>query len=140
MTSGASYCAVENILNHDATKPTAAEPLGTPFPGHGVWNEDDLPNWIGHLITNYRPGPRYAPPDQPHQPGSADDQSAEWIDHPLLVNDYAKGGDTVMGVARQIQSVYLPGLGTNPAEARWTANDTLFSELVFVHHTLRFLV
>ena len=140
MTSGASYCAIENILNHDATKPTAAEPLGTPFPGPGVWNEKDLPNWVGHLITNYRPGPRYMPPKQPHQPGKSDDQSPEWLDHPLLVNDYAKGGDTVAGVARQIQSVYLPGLGTNPAAAPWTADGTLFSELVSALHTSTSLV
>jgi hypothetical protein len=119
---------VDSGLDHDESKQNAADPLGLPFPG--LWNDPDKPNWVGHLITKFRPGPRYRPPKKPHKAGKLKDQSKEWIAHPLLVHDYARAGDTLGGVGQQIQNLFLPGLGKKPAKAPWTAEDTLFGELV----------
>ena len=45
---------------------------------------------------------------------------------PLLVYDYAMGGDAVRGLAIQARKISLPGLASKPAAAPWTADDTLF--------------
>lgn len=128
---------MEYSSKHDESKPSAGNPLGVYYPGsenYGLWNEPDQPNWVGHLITKYRPGPRYTPPEEPSIPGRWDDQSQDWIENPLLVNDYAMGGDTVHGVVRQVETMYLPGLGKNPPKAPWTAEETLFG--MSVHRIL----
>ncbi|KAF9484721.1 hypothetical protein BDN70DRAFT_872259 [Pholiota conissans] len=125
---GDSFSSVDYVLDYDETKPNAADPLGLPFPGsneYGLWNEPDLPNWVGHLITKFRPGPLYTPP-KPHTAGKLRDQSDEWKANPLLVYNYAKGGDTLDGVSRQVQNLFLPGLGKKPAGTPWTAEETLF--------------
>ncbi|EAU88508.1 hypothetical protein CC1G_04214 [Coprinopsis cinerea okayama7 len=100
-----------------SSHPTAQHPLGTPFPG-STFNEEDLPNWVGHLITKYCPAPRYDP--------STDDQEDGFADDPLLVYNYARGGDQVSGVARQIRRLFLPIVGTKPEWAPWSENDSLF--------------
>ncbi len=63
-----------------------------------------------------------------------DDQSQDWIENPLLVNDYAMGGDTVRGVVRQVRRMYLPGLGQNSPKAPWTAEGAIFG--AYVHRIL----
>ena len=128
---------MEYSSEHDESKPSAGNPLGVYYPGsnnYGLWNEPDQPNWVGHLITKYRPGPRYTPPEEPCIPGRWDDQSQDWIENPLLVNDYAMGGDTVHGVVRQVRRMYLPGLGKNTTKAPWTAEGALFG--AYVHRIL----
>jgi len=117
--SGDSYSAVE--LTDGEDKPTAANPLGVEFPGH-TWNEIDKPNWVGHLITKYTPGPRF----KPGQPLSK--QDPQWAKSPLLVHDFARGGDTVDGVRRQVERSFVPDLGKKPKRAPGTATDSLFGE------------
>jgi len=96
---------------------TALQPLGVPFPG-STWNEPDLPNWVGHLITKYFPRSRFTPGDV--------EQDAVYMKRPLLVYDYAKGGDTVTGVRHQIQSKFLPNVGQKPDWASWSSDKSLF--------------
>lgn len=127
LSSGDSYSAVTHG-EHDAITSTPNDPLGCGFPGDGVWTEIHLPNWVGHLITKYRPGPKYSPPktdadDEDDNASSEDEQ--EWVDNPLLVHDYARGGDVIDGVKRQIERCFLPKLGAR-TEIQWTAEETLF--------------
>lgn len=49
----------------------------------------------------------------------------EWTDNPLLVHDYARGGDIMDGVKRQIERCFLPKLGAR-TEIQWMAEGTLF--------------
>ncbi|PPQ87976.1 hypothetical protein CVT25_001055 [Psilocybe cyanescens] len=113
---GDSYSSVE-FLN-DEERPSATDPLGIDFPGL-TYNESGLPNWVGHLITKYCPEPRYNPENR-------DKQTEAWNNSPLLVHDYAKGGQTVAGVQSQIANLFLPTLGKKPKWAPWTAQETLF--------------
>ncbi|KAF8163361.1 hypothetical protein B0H34DRAFT_795080 [Crassisporium funariophilum] len=113
---GDSYSSVQ-VMYSDKAKPSTTHPLGVPFPGF-TYNEDELPNWVGHLISKYTPGPRFDP--------TKSAQDDEYLKSPLLVHDYASGGDTVAGVRRQIQHSFLPGVGTRPAWAPWTTTDSLF--------------
>jgi hypothetical protein len=76
-----------------------------------MWNEDDAPNWVGHLISKYWPEPRYKPNE---------DQTDEYKASPLLVYDFAVGGDTVQGVAAQVTQRFLPG------QLDWTSDNSLF--------------
>ncbi|KAK7054762.1 hypothetical protein VNI00_003225 [Paramarasmius palmivorus] len=82
--------------------PNASKPLGVDFPGvnGAMWNEAGTPNWVGHLITQYAPEPRY----NPH----ATVQDKAYRENPLLVYDYAIGGNTMSGVEFQIQTYFLP--------------------------------
>ncbi|KAL6305258.1 hypothetical protein BKA93DRAFT_896374 [Sparassis latifolia] len=85
------------LSNH----PTVEDPLGVDFPGYG-FVEPGAANWVGHLITNY-------------------------ANHkPLLVYDYAVGGDDVSGVRKQVQVRFLPRLGEKPDWAPWLGSNTLF--------------
>lgn len=54
---------------------------------------------------------------------SVDEQ--EWMNDPLLVHDYARGGDIIDGVKRQVERCFLPKLGAR-TEIQWTAEETLF--------------
>lgn len=83
-----------------------------------TWAEADKPNWVGHLITKYCPHPRFDP--------AKEEQSQEYRDHALLVYNYARGGDKVDGVQRQIQRFFLPKVGKKPEWAPWNADNTLF--------------
>ncbi|KAF9814905.1 hypothetical protein IEO21_04849 [Rhodonia placenta] len=81
--------------------PTEDQPLGVEFPGV-TWSGPDASNWVGSLITEY-------------------------ITHgPVLVYDYAVGGDTVAGVHDQIRIGFLPEVGKRPEWAPWSPTDTLF--------------
>lgn len=40
------------------------------------------------------------------------------------------GGDTVPGLAIQVRNRFLRGIGSKPATAPWTADNTLFGEYV----------
>ena len=153
--SGDSYSSVDDFQT--TVKPDADKPLGVPFPGV-TWNEPQRPNWVGHLLTKYCPEPRYRPsdganygkcryfPDRsiytnsfPHfQDCPVGDKEAQdaWAKSPLLVHDYAKGGDRVPGVRHQIQDLFLPGVGTKPSWAAWTATETLFGECLFSSPTI----
>lgn len=98
--SGASYCAVG--YNPDLHTPSAEKPLGIEFPGAAVsWQEPGTPNWVGYLITKYLAG-----------------------SEPILVYDFAVGGDVAMGVKRQVQLMNEKLLKPEPP---WTADNSLFS-------------
>ncbi|KAJ3506657.1 hypothetical protein NLJ89_g6751 [Agrocybe chaxingu] len=112
--SGDSYSDVGYWSGH----PTPYEPLAVPFPGK-TYAEPDLPNWVGHLITKYCPSPRYCP-DLPDE-----EQDEEYVESPLLIYDYAVGGNTVSGIAFQIDNVFLPSLKETPVP-QWCGTDTLF--------------
>lgn len=99
--SGDSYSAVGYVAGR-SLRPRDEEPLGIAFPGN-TYAEPQRPNWVGHLVTNYS------------------------INGPLLVYDYAVGGDDVSGVGRQIQDMFLPRVGKKPSWAPWSSLDTLFS-------------
>ncbi|KAG6917967.1 hypothetical protein DXG01_017151 [Tephrocybe rancida] len=98
-------------------KSTAQHPLGVPFPGF-TWNEKDLPNWVGHLITKYFPRPRFVA-------GQGATQDPVYVESPLLVYDYAVGGDTIAGVGRQIRR-FLRVVGQMPEWAPWSFDNSLF--------------
>ncbi|KAF8910985.1 hypothetical protein CPB84DRAFT_1672002 [Gymnopilus junonius] len=116
---GDSYSAVQftpRVPGNSAGRPTAQQPLGVEFPGY-TFNEDGLPNWVGHLISKHCPEPRFNPNGE---------QGEEWIKSPLLVHDYAKGGDIVQGIQRQFERLFLPDLSKRPDWAPWTESQTLF--------------
>lgn len=165
--------------------PSEVHPFGLPFPGI-TYNEPDLPNWVGHLLTKYAAGARYkwnpeksqeqldnvllgeekkkqqpVPENSPswvirslkfvgkgnskRRGNKADDldnrkaaeklleadQDQEYLDRPLLAFVYAKGGDTVVGVKRQIQRQFLPNAGVRPGWATWGRADSLFSKPLY---------
>jgi len=102
---GDSYSAIHGVVPMK-TLPDATDekPLGIEWPGIG-WAEPGSPIWVAHLVASTQ--------KQNKQP-------------PLLVYDYAMGGDTVRGLAIQARKRFLPGLASKPAAAPWTADDTLF--------------
>ncbi|KAJ8699792.1 hypothetical protein PTI98_002879 [Pleurotus ostreatus] len=89
---GDSYSSVRDAIQ--TPEPTPNLPLGTEWPGF-TWNEPDLPNWVGHLLTKYAPGPKYNP--------TADQQDEAYLAAPLLAYDYAIGGATYSGVRHQVE-------------------------------------
>ncbi|KAF8077883.1 hypothetical protein FPV67DRAFT_1463311 [Lyophyllum atratum] len=115
---GDSYSSVGYGLAPQEGAATALQPLGVPFPG-STWNEPNLCNWVGHLITKYFPRARFNP--------DGAKQDAAYLERPLLVYNYAKGGDTIPGVRRQIQSQFLPNVGQKPNWASWSGDTSLFS-------------
>ncbi|KAI0797026.1 hypothetical protein C8Q75DRAFT_743074 [Abortiporus biennis] len=100
---GDSYSAINAVplVSFRNLRPTPDKPLGVDFPGT-TYNEPDLPNWVGYLITEYVK------------------------DHQLLVYDYAAGGNTVSGVMNQIDRFFMPTVGQKPEYAPWTDTDALF--------------
>ena len=124
VVSGDSYSTVGYDHRED-DHPSASQPLGTLFPGH-TYNELDLPNWVGYLITQYCPPPRFNP--------SEEEQDSDYTESPLLVYNYARGGDTVTGVRSQIQNFFIPSL-VEKREVPWKATDTLFSEILHLDGT-----
>ena len=119
--SGDSYSDV-GYVHERVNFPNASQPLGIPFPG-STYNEPGLPNWVGYLITKYCPVPRFNP--------SADQQDSDYTKSPLLVYDYARGGDTVAGVHQQIKHFFIPSL-VKERVVPWQATDSLFSETFVV--------
>lgn len=99
--SGDSYSAVGySPAMHPP--PTEDNPLGVQFPGM-TWAEDGEPNWVGHLVTNYPPAP-------------------------LLEYNFARGGDTVIGVRGQMERGFMLHLAGKPDWCAWNASYTLFGE------------
>jgi len=80
--------------------PSDEEPIGVPFPGVTSC-ETGLPNWVGHLVTEYSFSP-------------------------LLVYNYAVSGSTVTNVRMQIESYFYPKVGSKPRPVPWTADNSLF--------------
>ncbi|TFK29983.1 hypothetical protein FA15DRAFT_699549 [Coprinopsis marcescibilis] len=126
---GASYCSTSHSRAAFSEKyhPTADNPLGVPFPGD-TWNEQGLPNWVGHLISKHSPQPRYNPHAQ-------DGQDEAHKERPFLVYNYALGGDTVRGVSRQVLKEFIPTVGTKPMWAPWNERDSLFFTFVGINDT-----
>ncbi|KAF5373877.1 hypothetical protein D9758_000632 [Tetrapyrgos nigripes] len=119
MIFGDSYSSV-GYTGSEQSCPSASNPLGVPYPGapRSMWNEPKTPNWVGHLITKYVSEPRFDPKTK--------QQAEEYCNAPLLVYDYAVGGQTVSGVVCQIEAQFLPGVGKKPEWALWTASESLF--------------
>lgn len=122
LCSGDSYSSVANFYSKRPPRlPSTADPLGVPFPGENtaMWNEPGSPNWVGHFITKYCAPPRYQP--------QVEAQDGRYNEDPLLVYDYAVGGDRLPGLQRQIQRQFLPYMTPGPdAPALWTPDDSLF--------------
>ncbi|KAH8116759.1 hypothetical protein DFH11DRAFT_1505237 [Phellopilus nigrolimitatus] len=108
---GASYCEVG--YNPQSPAPSAAEPLGVPFPGK-TYTEPGTANWVGYLAREFCPS------------GSGDAE-------PLLVYNYAQGGQTVNGVRLQAENQFLMSAGKKPHWAPWAADDTLFATWVGIN-------
>ncbi|THU87264.1 hypothetical protein K435DRAFT_761949 [Dendrothele bispora CBS 962.96] len=119
MIFGDSYSSVGYTAGR-GSHPSASNPLGVPFPGRAdsMWNEADTPNWVGHFITKYASPPRFDPSKQK--------QAEDFSNAPLLVYDFAIGGQTVNGVEGQIEDRFLPTIAKKPEWAPWTANESLF--------------
>ncbi|KAG6874206.1 hypothetical protein C0995_003752 [Termitomyces sp. Mi166 len=111
----------ELLKNASDYKSTAQDPLGLPFPGL-TWNEEGLPNWVGHLITKYVPRPRFIAEKKATQ-------DPEYLKRPMLVYDCAIGGDTIAGVQRQIHR-FLPSVGQRPDWALWSPASSLFRSMI----------
>ncbi|KAJ8483178.1 hypothetical protein ONZ45_g14692 [Pleurotus djamor] len=79
-------------------------------------DRDILLRLAGTSGFKYLPGPKYDPENP-----AGDDFAAS----PVLVYDYATGGDTVVGVRSQIQSIYLPSLTRDDGPVI-SSNDSLF--------------
>ena len=107
-----------NVSGNSIEHPTALLPLGVQFPGYTHLGEA-LPNWVGHLISKYCPEPRFNPDGA---------QKEAWLQSPLLVYDYARRGDTVDGIQRQISSVFLPEAKSKLDQHIWRENEALFGE------------
>lgn len=92
---GDSYSSIDEDDNF-VPNPSDTLPLGTAFPGE-PWTDDGLPNWVGHLVTDFTPH--------------------------LRVYDYAKGGETVTGLAHQVQQRFIRGQAKTVS---WNAANSLF--------------
>ncbi|KAK2466860.1 hypothetical protein APHAL10511_001118 [Amanita phalloides] len=115
---GDSYSSVDYYLEQDCP-PDAIQPLGVAYPGY-TWSEENKPNWVGYLISDYYPAPRYIPGRDEK------DQDPAYMSSPLLVYNYARGGDTIIGVKQQTRSWFLSKAGEKPKWCPWSANTSLF--------------
>ena len=98
--------------------PDTQRPLGVAFPGDNdeMWHEPGQPNWVGHLISKYAPPPRY------DHDSESSKQTESWHSSPILVYDFAVGGENVYGVSRQCHDAFLP----NRRQMNWTTDNALF--------------
>ncbi|KAG2008626.1 fungal cellulose binding domain-containing protein [Coprinopsis cinerea AmutBmut pab1-1] len=128
---GDSYCSVFKTPTNFSQEisPSADNPFYTPYPGRTYAGEGQ-PNWVGHFITKYAPGPRYDP--------SKKKQSKDYKKDPLLVYNYASGGDRVAGVAYQVQKLFLPHVGAKPRWAPWDERNSLFTMFVGINDCASF--
>ncbi|KII88437.1 carbohydrate esterase family 16 protein [Plicaturopsis crispa FD-325 SS-3] len=117
---GDSYSSV--AMRSKFTPPTRRDPLGLPYPGY-PFTEDNQPNWVGHLLSKYAPRIRYNPSKK-----TAVDLDGKQVDEPpILVYDFAVGGDTVHGVSTQVERHFLPyHAAVEPSDDTWTGNNSLF--------------
>ncbi|KLO14732.1 hypothetical protein SCHPADRAFT_825871 [Schizopora paradoxa] len=111
---GASYCQV-GYYSARSPQPTPEQPLGVEFPGD-TYNEPGEPNWVGFLARDFKP-------------------RDEGVEKPLLVYDYAVGGQMVHGVKHQVQGSFLPHVGEKPEWSPWTESDSLFSIWIGINDT-----
>lgn len=102
--SGDSYSSVG--YHSSAPIPEHEEPLGVPFPGRTYTETGNLPNWVGYLV-----------------------EIRNAADQPVLVYDYAVGGNRVRDVGLQVHREFLPTVGQKPNWAPWKGMNTLFSKL-----------
>ncbi|CDO69704.1 Carbohydrate Esterase Family 16 protein [Trametes cinnabarina] len=115
---GASYCDIG--YRSSAPHPSSERPLGVDFPGKTWCGKIDRerntityePNWVGHLVELVR---------------------AQRNGSPLIVYDYALGGEAASGVKRQIEKEFSPHVATKPEWASWTSEDTLFATWVGIN-------
>ncbi|EKM55348.1 carbohydrate esterase family 16 protein [Phanerochaete carnosa HHB-10118-sp] len=80
-----------------------------------TWNEKSEPNWVGHLVLKRR-----------------------MAGNPLLVFDYAVGGQDLEGFRQQVRINYSNSIATKPGWAPWTAEDTLFVSWIGINDCGKF--
>ncbi len=85
--------------------PTQEQPLGVAYPGR-TWTEHGTANWVGHLVTKLKAK-----------------------GNNVLAYDFARGGDMVDGIERQVHQEFLPELALQPEWAPWKASDSLVRTL-----------
>ncbi|KAF4610298.1 hypothetical protein D9613_010476 [Agrocybe pediades] len=94
-------------------RPTSSQPLGIEFPG-ATYNEPNLPNWVGYLITHPRFGTL------------SEEQGSYSVESQLLVYDFAIGGGTVSSVRYQYDRLFLPMVESDPELFSPDTVNTLF--------------
>lgn len=125
---GDSYSSV-NEDDDFLPKPTATHPLGTPEPFPGDPWTGDGPNWVGHLLLLLQPDAyAYQTTSTPGSPPPANARATPIRTRPLppgslRIYDYAKGGDTVLGLASQVRQKFL---ARHAKSVSWTAENSLF--------------
>ncbi|KAL5641064.1 hypothetical protein ACGC1H_001514 [Rhizoctonia solani] len=100
---GDSYSSVLNLItNENAPNPTADLPLGVPFPGD-TWTDGEKPNWVGYLLKTWP------------------------FERPLLIHDFAIGGDTVPKMEAIINGPYQDLVGRRcRCNEHWKPANSLF--------------
>ncbi|KAG8949826.1 hypothetical protein FRC03_000229 [Tulasnella sp. 419] len=94
-----SYRLKRDLL--DEIKPTIEQPLGVKYPGDTFCGFGKA-NWVGLLATHY-------------------------VRSPLLVYDYAEGGNTADDLIRQVREEFIPYAGSKKDKySPWTGEDSLF--------------
>ncbi|KAH7344746.1 hypothetical protein B0J17DRAFT_636698 [Rhizoctonia solani] len=101
---GDSYSSVlKRTTNFTVPCSTADLPLGIPFPGY-TWTEaQGKPNWVGYLLKTWP------------------------FERPLLIHDFALGGDTVHDMEEAIDGPYRKLISSHcKFNEHWNAANSLF--------------
>ncbi|CAE6436999.1 unnamed protein product [Rhizoctonia solani] len=100
---GDSYSSVFDMITmENAPNPTADLPLGVPFPGD-TWTDGEKPNWVGYLLKTWP------------------------FEQPLLIHDFAIGGDTVPRMEVIINGPYQDLVGRRcKCNEHWKPANSLF--------------
>ncbi|KAJ1311189.1 hypothetical protein OPQ81_009690 [Rhizoctonia solani] len=99
---GDSYSSVMERTTNTIPYPTIELPLGVPFPGY-TWTEGEKPNWVGYLLNTWA------------------------YERPLLVHDFAMGGDTVRNMEVAINGPYQELISSRcKCNEHWKAANSLF--------------
>lgn len=132
VSSGDSYSSI-NEDDDFLPKPTAINPLGTPEPFPGDPWTGDGPNWVGHLLLQLQPDAYHAYQANSNTRSTPKPYASTTRAIPartrslppgrLRIYDYAKGGDTVLGVASQVRQKFL---ARHAKSVSWTAENSLF--------------
>lgn len=123
-----SYRMSKSPLLAGSLDATEKNPLGVPWPGAG-WAEGHEPIWVNCLaflcLNLYKKliRPPYAPSQPAYLVASTQKRKKE---PPLLVYDYAIGGDTVEQVMVQIEGAFVPRMGMKVSGVEWQSEDSLF--------------
>ncbi|CAE6449682.1 unnamed protein product [Rhizoctonia solani] len=101
--SGDSYSSVlERVADGTVPDPTTDLPLGVPFPG-STWTEGEKPNWVGHLLDTWP------------------------FKRPLLIHDFAMGGDTVRDMEAAVNGPYHELVNSRcKCNEHWKPENSLF--------------